>query len=194
MLVKNPGGCNPVYPLSKRHQALHPECTILCAYENDSSLYRFLRNLDQNIDDCRKYYGVCGFDLSPRGGSDESHQRFNLLLNSLINTYMAKCGIHILPNWRTGNLKTLGILQTYPIDCIFSVGSLGCARGNIKENVVILKLKLLISRPKFLLYYGTLRKRYRSILENMGIPFRVITDYRTRSYRKTEENKETFHV
>ena len=38
-----------MFPLSKRHEANQPKCTILCAYENDSNLYRFLRHLERNI-------------------------------------------------------------------------------------------------------------------------------------------------
>lgn len=183
-----------MYPLSKRHQTPHPEHTILCAYENDSELYRFLRNFKRNIEDCRKYYGVCGFDLSPRASTDESHQRFNLLLNALINAYMALNGIHILPNWRTGNLNTLEILNIYPVNSVFAVGCLGCGKRNFKENEIILRMKLLISRPKFLIYYGSLRKRYRKILEEIGIPYRILLDYRTRSYRRTKDRKETKNV
>lgn len=181
-----------MYPLSKRHQATRPKCTILCAYENDHELYRFLRHFDRNLRDCLNYYGVCGFDLSPRGGMDLSHQRFHLYLNALINAYMAVNGIRVLPNWRIGDLSTLDILKIYPRNTTFSVGSLGCAKRYTTINEVILRTKLMYTCPKMLVYYGALRKEYRMIIEEFGVPVKIIMDYRTRSYLKSNQRRNCY--
>lgn len=171
-----------IIPFEHRNACINKHTTVLSHFSNDELLYRRLRNLEKDINICKEYMGVVGFDLSPRLGWNLEQQKFNLLINQLLNAYRAVNGIKILPNFRIGELSTISALDSYPSDCLFAVGTLGCSKGYKSINSTILRAKLLYKRPNGLLVYGMLHPEYQNILDEFGIPYRVYQDFKTTCY------------
>ena len=171
-------------PFEHRNACNDPKKTILTHFANDELLYRRLRNLEKDIEICKNFMGVVGFDLSPRLGWSIEQQKFNLLLNQLVNAYRAVNGVKILPNFRIGDLSTISALNSYPSNCLFAVGTLGCSKGYQTINSVYLKTKLLYKRPKGLLIYGKLLPEYQDILEEQDIEYQVYDDFKSGCYRR----------
>ena len=185
-----------VIPVRQRYAVKEKGTTVLCLFDRDEYLYRRLLHLEDDIGLYRQYMGVGGFDLSPRVGWNITRQRFNILLNQMAAVYLGLQGIKILPNFRTGDIRTFKSLNAYPPGQIFLVGSLGCARGYLHLNEMYLRTKCMITRPKMLLYYGVLRREYRAILEEIGTPYQIYEDFRKRSYRSSQESEhknEAYH-
>lgn len=176
-----------IIPFEHRNDCINPKTTVLCHFGNDELLYRRLKKLDEDIDECRNYMGVTGFDLSPRRGYDVHYQEFNQVLNQMVNAYRALHGIHILPNFRTGDISTIDSLSSNPPNSIYVAGTLGCARGYVLQNKILLKTKILYARPRELLIYGTLQNEYSAIMDEYGQPYRVYDDYQRNSRRKAKE-------
>lgn len=175
-----------ILPFAHRRMASSKSSTLICSFENDADIYRCIAHLDDDIEQYRAYLGFCGFDLSARGGMDARLQRFNLLLNAMANTYLAvSAGIPMLPNFRIGGIETLEVLSLYPKGSIFAAGTLGCARGNVDYNCAYLRTKIMFAQPSEIAVYGTLRKEYARVLEEDSVSYRVIPDYRTRSYARS---------
>ncbi|MDO5576289.1 MAG: DUF4417 domain-containing protein [Fibrobacter sp.] len=179
-----------ILPFEHRNACTDKKNTLLCHYSTDNLLYRRLKYLEKDNEILQEYMGVIGFDLSPRLGWHTKHQKFNLLLNQTVNAYRALNGVKILPNFRTGDMDTMEILQAYPTNSWYAVGTLGCSRGYIKENSILLRTKLLYARPERLLIYGILRSEYKAILDEFGIPYDVYKDFRTRSYNKSKDKED----
>ena len=135
--------------------------------------------MDKDLETSKEYMGVAGFDLSPRFGWNLEQQKFNLLLNQLVNAYRAVNGIKILPNFRIGEPKTISSLDSYPSNTLFAAGTLGCSQGYLLINSTVLKAKLLYKRPSGILVYGMLRPEYRDILCQFGVPYRVYPDFKS---------------
>lgn len=173
-------------PYEYRHTCRNPQKTILTHFANDEFLYRRLRCLDHDIEVFKSYMGVVGFDLSPRIGWNLEQQRFNLLINQMVNAYRAIHGVKILPNFRIGDISTISALDSFPSNALFAVGTLGCSRGYISINEILLKTKILYKRPKGLLIYGKLKKEYQRILEEFGIPYRVYEDYKSSCFSRKQ--------
>lgn len=173
-----------IIPFEHRNACINKHTTVLSHFSNDELLYRRLRNLEKDLDVCEEYMGVVGFDLSPRLGWNLEQQKFNLLINQLVNAYRAVNGIKILPNFRIGELSTISALDSYPSDCLCAVGTLGCSRGYKSINSMILRTKLLYKRPHGLLVYGKFHSEYQSILDEFGIPYRVYQDFKTMCYNR----------
>lgn len=176
-----------IIPFEHRYECKDPNKTVLCHFVNDELLYTRLKFLDDDIEKLNGYMGVTGFDLSPRQGYDIHLQKFNIYLSQMVNAYRAMNGIKILPNFRTGDLSTLDCLNSYPPKSTFAVGTLGCARGNVEANKLLLKAKILCARPKRFLIYGTLKDCYAEILNDYGIPYRVYENHQKVSRRKYKE-------
>ncbi len=173
-----------VLPYDFKFAAKNKKKTILVTYANDEHVYKRLLSLKQDIDVYRQYMGVAGFDLSPRISWDLNLQKFNILLNMMADVYLALNGIKIMPNFRTGSLKTMDILQCYPKNCWFMVGSLGCAKGHVQINEMYLRTKIILTNPDMLIYYGILKSEYKQILEETGINYKVFEDFQSKSRRK----------
>lgn len=171
-------------PFEHHNSCTNKQATVLSHFANDELLYRRLRNLEKDISICKEYMGVVGFDLSPRLGWNLEQQKFNLLINQLVNAYRAINGIKILPNFRIGELSTISALDSYPSNCLFAVGTLGCSRGYTSINSTILRTKLLYKRPTGLLVYGKLHSVYQNILDEFGIPYKVYQDFKTNCYNR----------
>lgn len=175
---------NEIIPFEHRNACIDKQTTVLSHFSNDDLLYRRLRNLKKDINICKEYTGVVGFDLSPRLGWNLEQQKFNLLINQLINAYRAVNGIKILPNFRIGELSTISALDAYPSNCLFAVGTLGCSKGYTSINSTILRTKLLYKRPKGLLIYGKLRPEHQLILDEFGVAYKVYQDFKTTCYNR----------
>lgn len=173
-------------PFEHRNSAKNPHTTVLTHFANDDLLYRRLRLLDKDISVCKSYMGVTGFDLSPRSGWNTEQQRFNLLINQMVNAYRAVNGVKILPNFRIGDMPTISALDSYPSNGIFAVGTLGCAKGYNLINSTYLKAKILYKRPDGLAIYGKLAPQYKEIIEEYGLSYRVYDDFKSACYRKKE--------
>lgn len=173
-------------PFEHRNASANSQKTVLTHFSNDEILYRRLKKVEDDIDICKKYMGVAGFDLSPRIGWNVEQQCFNLLLNQLINVYRATNGVKILPSFRIGDMSTITALDSYPPNILYAVGTLGCSKGYVSLNSAYLRVKLLYKRPSGLLIYGKLMPHNKKILDDFGVPYRVYEDFKTTCYRKKE--------
>lgn len=75
---------------------------------------------------------------------------------------------------------------------MFAVGTLGCSRGTERDKnygELMLRTKILITRPRLLLIYGPLLERYRMILDEFGIPYQQWREYRYSSYAARQIGK-----
>lgn len=176
-----------ILPYHHRNAAKNKKKTIICFYEEDEELYRYLSSLESVAEECTKYMGIVGFDLSPCIYWNIQQQKFNLLLSQLVTLYIATKGSKIVPNYRIGSLETLPVLLSYPKGSQFCVGSLGCSRKISTYNFTQFEIKVFYARPKRLLYYGKTLQPYKNFLDDIGIPYSFFTDFRTQSYAKTGE-------
>ena len=182
MILKNYP--DEMIPFEHRNSCKNPQATVLTHFSNDELLYRRLRHIDKDIEICKSYMGVAGFDLSPRLGWDIEQQRFNLLINQMVNAYRAINGVKILPNFRIGDITTISSLDSFPANGLYAVGTLGCSKAYASINSTYPKTKLLYKRPDGLLVYGNLMPQYKAILDDFGIPYRVYEDFKSTCYRK----------
>jgi hypothetical protein len=150
---------------------------LLVSFSNDENIYKRLLSLKEDVSIYKRYLGFGGFDLSPRINWDINLQKFNIVLNMMANVFLALNGVKIMPNFRTGCLDTMEILQCYPKNTWFTVGTLGCAQGRIKINEMYLRTKLILTNPDMLIYYGKLKPEYRKILEEFGVGYKVFADF-----------------
>ena len=174
-----------ILPYHHRNKAKDKSRTVISFYEEDEELYRHLVNLDFVADECSKYMGITGFDLSPCVYWNIEQQKFNILFSQMITLYIAIRGSKVIPNFRIGTFETLPALLSYPKDSMFCVGSLGCSRKVSDYNFTQFKTKVFYARPKKLLYYGKILPPYKSFLDDLGIPYKAYVDFRTRSYEKS---------
>jgi len=173
-----PADCE-VWPISKRHHhGLDRARTILCPFEDDSLLYGGLNQLDNLTSEiAHDYYGVCGFDLSVCVDMPVNEQKVFQLLNMLVTGYMITQGARVIPNWRTGSAETSVALYSYPQEICYAAGTLGCARRNIGHGCITALRNIALTRPSYLMVYGSLRDEYRIVLEEQNVRYRVWTDY-----------------
>ena len=186
LLTKTP---EEILPFHHRNAAKDKGKAVISFYEEDEELYHRLKKLDFVVNECSKYMGIVGFDLSPCVFWNIQQQKFNVLLNQLITLYIATKGSKVIPNFRIGRLETLPALLSYPTESMFCVGSLGCSRKVTDFNLNQFKTKVLYSRPKKLLYYGKVLSPYKEFLDTLGIPVKAYVDFRTRSYQKIGEKQ-----
>ena len=166
-----------MYQEALRKEAVDKSKTLLVTFSNDENIYKKLETIWEDVHQYTQYLGVAGFDLSPRINWDIKLQKFNILLNMLVDAFLAINGIKILPNFRTGCLETMDVLTHYPGHTWFAVGALGCANGYVKLNEMYLRTKIILTNPDMLIYYGKLKPEYESILVEMNVPYRVFTDF-----------------
>ena len=178
-----------ILPFHHRNAAKDRSKAVISFYEEDEELYHRLKKLDFVVNECSKYMGIVGFDLSPCVLWNIQQQKFNVLLCQLITLYIATKGSKVIPNFRIGRLETLPALLSYPTESMFCVGSLGCSRKVTDFNLNQFKTKVLYSRPRALLYYGKVLPPYKEFLDTVGIPFKAYVDFRTRSYQKIGEKQ-----
>lgn len=171
-------------PFEHRNACKDSRKTVLTHFSNDELLYRRLRHIKEDIDICKAYMGVVGFDLSPRLGWNVEQQKFNLLINQMVNAYRAIHGVKILPNFRTGDMTTISALDSFPSNSLYAVGTLGCSKGYVSINSTYLRTKLLFKRPEGILIYGKLMPPYQDVLDEFGIPYRVYEDFKSACYRR----------
>ena len=108
-----------------------------------------------------------------------------MYFNKLLDAYVALHDVKVLPNFRiAGNISSLNMLRIYPPNGFFAVGTLGC-NGNEDYNSILLRTKLIFTRPKHLIIYGMLKSVYQEILNEFGVEFTVFEDFNQRS-RKGE--------
>lgn len=157
------------------------ENTVLCFFEEDTSLYRHIKKLDSIIRECRGYMGMVDFDLSPCIAWDKKQQVFNMLLSAMLTAYIATSGVKVIPNWRTGEKETLKFLGCYPKNTIFGVGSRGSSHKPSVFSRLMFRQKVLVSWPRSLLYYGPVRDEYAAVLDDYGIPYKHYDDFATMS-------------
>ncbi len=173
-----------VLPINHRYASKNRKKTLLVTFTNDEYVYKRLLSLDKEIPMYKEYLGFGGFDLSPRINWDIGLQKFNILLCRMADVYIALHGIKLLPNFRTGSLATFDVLNCYPKDSWYIVGTLGCSNGHIELNRMYLRTKLIIANPEMLIYYGILKKEYEDVLDDYGVQYRVFPDYQRLSRGK----------
>lgn len=175
-----------IVPYDHRNACNCQAKTVVCFFEKDQRLYPRLHTLDEDINKLRGYLAVGGFDLSPRREHDKSLQKFNLLLNRMVDAYRAVHGIKILPNFRTGSIDTIHVLSSYPAGANFLVGTLGCSQRYLKQGDVLLKAKLIYARPENLFIYGPLKDCYKMTLDAVGQEYKRFKDFRSLAWSKKE--------
>ena len=126
----------------KRNTVAEKCKSVVCFYQEDEALYHILKNLDKVPYDLKNYMGIIGFDLSPAINWNIKRQKLNLLLNQLVTAYFVTMGIKVIPNWRIGSLETLYVLNSYPKNCCYGVGTLGCSKINKQIGEYFLKAKI----------------------------------------------------
>lgn len=109
--------------------------------------------------------------MSPNIFWPAEQQLFNILLSQLYTAYLAVNGIKIIPNWRIGDLSTLKVLNSYPRDIQYVVGTLGSIRNNKTLGLEYLRAKVIVSSPSRLLIYGKIASEYVQELHELGIPY-----------------------
>ena len=172
-------------PMTQRLQISNKENVILCHYENDTRIFQHLSDLEKWSEEAKKYYGVSGFDLSPRTGMNIDYQYLILLINQMATLRMGLYGCSIVPNFRIGSIETINTLKSYPEGIWYTAGVLGCFNGDLEYNIAYMKSKIMFANPHGLLIYGQLRKEYQMVLDEIGIQFRVFEDFQRISRRKT---------
>lgn len=171
-------------PFEHRNTCKNPKRTVLTHFSNDELLYRRLKHIDEDIEICKSYMGVVGFDLSPRLGWNIEQQKFNILINQMVNAYRAVNGVKILPNFRIGDIDTISSLDSFPSNCLYAVGTLGCSNGYVSINLFYLRTKLLYKRPNGLLIYGKLMPQYRTVLDEFGVSYRLYEDFKSFCFQR----------
>lgn len=181
-----------ILPHPNRNKAINPTQTLISNFSNDEILFGSMKDIDERLEIWSNFMGISGFDFSARKGDDENNQNFYLYLNKLLDAYAAFHGIHIFPNFRIGGeVTSMKILNLYPPKSWFIAGTLGCANGHVFENEVLLKQKLLFTRPGGLAIYGLLRNEYKAILDDSGVNYRVYKDFRSSSWDKSRQRRES---
>lgn len=175
-------------PFNHRNSAKNKSKTVVCYFMNDNLLYKRISTIQMDLNSLKGFMGICGFDLSPRIGWNEDLQKFNILLSQMITVWFAVNGIKIIPNLRTGDYSTFNCLRVFEVNNIFCMGALGCWHKKVfLEDLVYLKIKLMIVRPSYLLIYGKLEKDFLEFLENQDIPFKNFYDFRRISYQHGDQ-------
>ncbi len=173
-----------IVPFGQTYSAKDKKNTLLVSFCNDEIIYRMLMRVRNDVDYYNQFMGFGGFDLSPRINWDVSLQRFNLAVCKMADVFLAVNGIKLMPNFRTGCLDTINVLNCYPSHSWYVVGALGCANGHVPLNEMYLRAKLMITSPDHLIYYGKLKPEYSRILNEFNIPYKVFTDFQRRSRGK----------
>ncbi len=120
-----------ILPYSHRREALLKEKTSICFYEHDKYLYPFVNmsKLEALASELHKYNSFIGFDLSVFYDMLYPLQKFYILMNLLVDIYLALSGNRLIPNCRadqTGGQSYYAIFKDAPIVCI---GTLGCVKN-----------------------------------------------------------------
>lgn len=172
-------------PLQNIRTCKHPSETLLCSFTKDKFINPRLERIFDEVSLYKKFMGLGEFDLSPRLSDDLKIQKTNILLSQLATAFIASKGVKIIPNFRIGNLSTLFTLESYPKNIPFVVGTLGCSKryGQIHEEIFV--AKCLKQRPSFLIIYGSLSKHYAKLLNDLGMSYVVLDDFRKISYRNS---------
>lgn len=176
-----------VWPYNKRNQAVNPRKTILTFFEADPLLYGYINTLDKVASNLALYWGVTGFDLSPCLDASCEEQKAALLLNGLTNGLFLSHGIRVIPTLRTGCVETITALESYPRNVCYAFGALGCRQKFKSIGQTILSLKIALREPSQILSYGTLSDCDRQVFSRWNIPVLSVSDYQTKSRRKTYE-------
>lgn len=180
-----------ILPFSHRNACKDKSKTVICFFENDKFLYRRFFKLKDDLPVYKEYLGVCGFDLSPRIGWSVESQKFNICLSQMATIYLALHGIKIIPNFRIGLLEeTISSLASYPVECPFAIGTIGCSQGKVMElEKFYFQTKVLYVLSKELFFYGQLKSEYKEILLENGISYKVFQDFRTHCFNRKENIK-----
>lgn len=185
MLGCNPNDISEMIDWRNRNKAENPANTIIVMYLDDEFLYRRLFRLKQDLPEYQRFLAVAGFDLSPRIGMDPELQRFNITLSMMATIWLGLHGVRVVANWRIGDRSTLPALDAYPRNSMFTVGTLGCSHGTEHDKnygELVLRTKILITQPRFLLIYGPLLERHQLVLTEFNIPYAQWREYRHRSH------------
>ena len=168
----------PKYVLPIGHTSVKDKKNaLLVFFSNDQNIYKRLLRLEQDLSFYKQFYGVSGFDLSPRINWNVRLQKFNILLSMMATAYLAVNGIKVMPNFRTGCIQTLPVLNCYPANSTYIAGTIGCSRGYIDINEMHLRFKLILSNPRQLIFYGTLKEQYSKLLKEFGIKHKCYLDF-----------------
>lgn len=168
-------------PATKRHAVREKSKTILCFYENESFLYRHLKNLEGRASKFRDYFGIAGFDLSVCRNDPVPEQRMMMTLNALVTAFFAVRGIRILRSLRSGDWNTLDLLVPRRPGGCYALGLLGCRRTGGTDATALFRARLAVTRPASLVLYATPNLETKRELARFGIPSRSVPDWKTRS-------------
>ena len=133
--------------------------SLISFFENDDNLINRIFKIDDEIEELRKYGGICGFDLSPCVTMLRPRQRISILVSAVYNCYVAVHGIKVLPNCRVGDFATMNVIDTIPPYTNIITGELGCHRNALKMYGIH-QLRLISKRiyPNILFVFGNLSK------------------------------------
>lgn len=153
-----------------------PAKTVLCFFSRDPDLYRRLEKVFDEIDEYKKCMGVIGLDITVTSDMDIEWQNMIMLVNQLFLAILAYNGVKIVMNARVGNLQSIQNLSGFPKGIICATSFLGCDRLKSSYDFSFIS-KVLYILPSKLLIYGKHDKIAEKQLLNMGIDYRVYTDF-----------------
>lgn len=185
-----PNGCfidqEPTYVGPWHHRSYYPKnCTCLCFFMPDECIYPRIDRVFEEIEKLRQYHSICSLDLSVSKKMTRKLQNFNMLLNALCTAVLAYSGIKILPSLRCGDEITIKLLYPYMQTSMWILGIHGCSKNKelAKYDEYVFRSETVILRPQKLLLYGSPSKDEKSVLDDIGIPYRIYPDFR-KLYKK----------
>lgn len=176
-----------IFPFKNRSECKNKKKTALCTCQLDSEIYPKLNNLDEDLEEWKNYLACVVFDLSPRSEWRTEIQKFNICINQMAAIYLALHGVKLIGNLRIGSSSTLCSLKSYPQKSPFLIGTLGCTKNCISDDVFLIEMKLLFVRPSFVCIYGPLSKELEYILESYNIKYDVFKPRRELRFAQKKE-------
>ncbi len=157
----------------------------MCFFLPDEKIYPRIDHVFEEIEVLREYQSVCSLDLSVSKKMTRKLQNFNMLMNALYTAVLAYSGIKILPSLRCGDEKTIKLLYPYMKTSMWILGIHGCSKYKDLAwyDEYVFRSETIILRPQRLLLYGTPSKDEKSVLDDIGIPYRSYLDFR-KLYKK----------
>lgn len=167
-----------IIPFSQRKnkRVIDRKRTVICFFDKDHKLYPRLTKIIKEIDEYKTFMGVIGLDVTITDDMDVEWQEAIVLLNQLFLAVLAVNDVHIVANTRTGGLSAKRIFKNIPQNVMAASGFLGCDCLNIESDFSYLE-KILTLLPEKLIIYGKHDLTAEQQLDDMGIDYRVYTDF-----------------
>lgn len=125
-----------ILPYSHRREALLKEKTSICFYEHDKYLYPFVNmsKLEALASELHKYNSFIGFDLSVFYDMLYPLQKFYILMNLLVDIYLALSGNRLIPNCRADQTAVSLIMQFSKMLLLYASEHWGVSKIRLQEE------------------------------------------------------------